>query len=338
MLTARENFMETIKGGRPERFVNQFEALAIQAYTPKYIRFPEPEYGRGCVCDDWGIYWVWPEGTPGNFPVHDEAHLVIKDITRWKDYVKVPDVMYSEEEWAPFVEEANKVNRREQLVTAMIWPGLFETCQDLMKIDVCLAAFYEEPEIMHEIIDCITEYQLAYSREIIRHIHPDALYRHDDWGTQISTFMSKTMFDEFILEPTKKIYDFWRKNGVEIIIHHSDSFAETLVPDMVEMGIDVWQGAISTNNLPKIVKEYQGKLTIMGGIDNGKVDVADWTPEKVRTETKRVIDWVDSPYFIPCGTMGEDGSTYKGVYDEVSAEIDHFNRTEYLSRSWKNVK
>ena len=30
--------------------------------------------------------------------------------------------------------------------------------------------------------------------------------------------------------------------GVDVIVHHSDSYAATLVPYMIEMGIDVWQG------------------------------------------------------------------------------------------------
>ena len=32
------------------------------------------------------------------------------------------------------------------------------------------------------------------------------------------------------------------------LVHHSDSYAATLVPSMIEMGIDVWQGCMETNN------------------------------------------------------------------------------------------
>ena len=34
MLTARQNFIETIAGGNPDRFVNQYEALGLIVANP----------------------------------------------------------------------------------------------------------------------------------------------------------------------------------------------------------------------------------------------------------------------------------------------------------------
>src|SRR5665647_1426574 len=108
--------------------------------------------------------------------------------------------------------------------------------------------FYEEPEAMHELIDYITDYELEYANQVIKHIQPDALFHHDDWGSQISSFISPEMFEEFILPAYKEVYKFYKDNGVEVVVHHSDSYGANLVPSMIEMGIDVWQGCISTNN------------------------------------------------------------------------------------------
>ena len=46
------------------------------------------------------------------------------------------------------------------------------------------------------------------------------------------------MFEEFILPSYKKIYGYYKSHGVELIVHHSDSYAATLVPYMIDMGID----------------------------------------------------------------------------------------------------
>ena len=141
----------------------------------------------------------------------------------------------------------------------------------------------------------------------------------------MSTFVSREMFREFLLEPTKKIYSFYKAHGVELVIHHSDSYGETLIPEMIEAGIDIWQGALSTNNFPEIIRRYQGKLTLMGGIDNGRIDREDWTEDKIYQEVKRVITWADSKYFIPDSTFGGDASTYEGVYDAVTKAIDRMS-------------
>ena len=331
MLSPKQNLLETIRGGHPDRYVNQFEAFQLLDMDPMYQRYPEPEMGKGPVQNPWGVWLDWPDGTPGPFPLHDADHVLLTEDTLedWRDYIKMPDYNYTEEEWAPIMEAAAKVDRENYFATVQIWPGLFETCHFLMDMETFMTSLYEEPEIVHDIIDMITEYELARAKDIIDRIHPDALYRHDDWGTQISTFISKDLFREFFLEPTKKIYRFWKDNGVQVVIHHNDAYGETLIPEMIEMGIDVWQGALSTNDLPRIAKEYKGQLTVMGGINNGIVDMPDWTPEMVEKETFRILDWVDSPYFIPNATQGCAFSTYPGVYETVTASIDKYNKTYY---------
>lgn len=54
MLTKRENFLETIRGGRPDRFVNQFEAFRI-LYNPIMMHSPMPGPGDLDVVNDWGV-------------------------------------------------------------------------------------------------------------------------------------------------------------------------------------------------------------------------------------------------------------------------------------------
>ena len=84
--------------------------------------------------------------------------------------------------------------------------------------------------------------------------------------------------------------------------------------------------------LPKIAEEYKGKLTVMGGVNNGIVDRADWTPEKVSAEVNRVLDWVDSPYLIPNCTFGGDISSFDGVYQAVTDAISAYNEKKYRWR------
>jgi len=166
MLTKRQNFLETIRGGKPDRYVNQFEAFAIQRETPFSLRNPSPARGQLNVVDAWGVTRSWPEGTPGPFPVHDDAHIVIKDITRWRDFVTPPNIIFPDEEWAPYVKKAQAVDRSEYFVTAMVAPGVFERCHYLMGISNCLINFYEEPECMHELIDMLTDWELRWAAEL----------------------------------------------------------------------------------------------------------------------------------------------------------------------------
>lgn len=326
MLTIRENFMETIKGGYPDRFVNQYEYMDMIA---------DPIFTNcGGMCDlgkkrtnDWGVTLYWQEGTPGPFPMCEGETKLIKDVTLWKEVLKTPDPrQYSAEEWKPAEDLAKSVDRKEKFAAAFVITGIFEKLHYFMGIEDTMINFYEEPEAMHDLIDHLTDWEIECAKVQIEHMRPDALFHHDDWGSQRSTFMSPAMFEEFILPAYEKIYGFWKKNGVEVIIHHSDSYAAILVPAMIQMGVDVWQGAVSDNNIPELLKKYGNKLSIQGGLDNGKYDKVDWSREEIHRGLNDLFETAGTRYLIPGLTMGGVGSTYDGVYDAVTEEINKFSK------------
>ena len=59
---------------------------------------------------------------------------------------------------------------------------------------------------------------------------------------------------------------------------------------MVDLGIDIWQGAIAQNDIVAIQKITEGKLAISGGIDGPAIDIANITEEAIRAEVRRAID------------------------------------------------
>ncbi len=327
MLTKRQNMFETMKvDGHPDRFVNGYEALGLVFGSPFGKRNPNPKPGELNVVNAWGVTKSWPEGTPGAFPVHTPDKIVIKDIEEWQKYVKVPRVVYDAEEWEPFLEAYEKVDKTEKFACSYFAPGVFEQCHYLLEIQNCLMAFYEYPDEMHELIDMITQFELDYAAELCKYMKPEGLFHHDDWGSQISTFLSPEMFREFIKPAYMKIYHYYKEHGVQLIVHHSDSYAATLVPDMIDMGIDVWQGVMNTNNIPELIKKYGPQITFMGGIDSGTIDYPGWTQEAVAREVRKACESCGKLYFIPCASQGLPISTYPGVQEAMTVEIDKMSK------------
>jgi uroporphyrinogen-III decarboxylase len=130
------------------------------------------------------------------------------------------------------------------------------------------------------------------------------------------------MFAEFIFPAYKKIYGFLKSQGVEVIVHHSDSYAATLIPHMIDVGIDVFQGCLDTNDIPALIEQYGGQMTFMGGINNGVVDVPNWTQELISNYVEKMCRGCGNKFYIPCCTAGGPASSYPGVYDTVTKEID----------------
>lgn len=322
MLTKRQNLMETIKGGNPDRFVNQYEFMEIIMEAPLRVR---PQKGQTIV-NEWGITIQWPEDQIGAFPVHDDEHRVLKDITKWREQVKKPVIKTSPEDWAAAVKHAESVDRKEQFVAVFFASGTFEMTHYLMGMEAAMMNLYEEPEYMHELINFLVDYEIEYATQAIKYLKPDALFHHDDWGGQISTFLSPAMFEEFYLEPYKRAYKFWKDNGVELIVHHSDCYAATLVPSMIEMGIDIWQGVMTTNNTPELIKKHGGRISFMGELDSGPLDVKDWDYNVIVEHVEKACRTCGKHYFIPCLTQGLNFSSFPGVYEAATKAINEMSK------------
>jgi hypothetical protein len=323
MLSARENMRRTIfGGGTPDRFVNQYEALRLLFHPWTLHSGPSLAPGKGPVVNAWGVTNDWPDGTPGQFPVHTKDKIVIKDIENWRDYVKAPPLKFSQEEWDNFKGQYDEADHTQAYIAPFIAPGLFEQSHHLSEITNALTYYVLNPAEMHELLKYLTEWELELAEGLCTHLEPDAIFHHDDWGSELSTFLSPDMFAEFFVEPYKQIYGYYHDHGVELVVHHSDSYAATLVPCMIEMGIDVWQGCMETNDVFALLEKYRGQIAFMGNIDNKDVDFDGWTQEDARKAVERACPDTNTLSYIPCITQGGPGSVYKGTYAALTEEID----------------
>ena len=324
MLTAKQNMRETIKGGKPERFVNQYEAVYL-LFHPYMMHGNSPMKGQMNVVNAWGVTNSWPENVPGGFPVHTADKIVIKDIEHWKDYVHAPPLKFTDEEWAMWKAQYDAVDGTQAYKAPFVAPGLFEQSHHLSGMTNALEWYLTNPDEMHDLIKYLTEWELELAEGICSNLKPDAIFHHDDWGSEKSTFIRPEMFAEFFVEPYKQIYGYYHDHGVELVIHHADSYAATLVPYMIEMGIDIWQGNMKSNNTPELIQKYGGKISFMGDIDNKDVDFPGWTREDVRKVVRSACDRNGSKYYIPCITQGGPGSTFPGTYAVMCEEIDKYS-------------
>ncbi|MCL2137881.1 MAG: uroporphyrinogen decarboxylase, partial [Coriobacteriia bacterium] len=188
MLTPRQNVMEVMKGGNPDRFVKQFEFFEF-AGDPlsAFGAFPEP---GSTSTDAWGVTTIWPEGVITPFPMHDDEHKVVKDIKNWREYVHAPSLETTDEAWAEAIEIEKTWDRESKWYATGIFPGLFEQMHYLMSMNDALVNFYEAPDEMHELIDYYLDYLCRRADIIYKYIRPDMLMYSDDMGSHRSSFIS----------------------------------------------------------------------------------------------------------------------------------------------------
>lgn len=92
-MTPAEIFRETLqKDGQPPRMLKQYEAIGMVFGSPidRYLRGNRV---RGSVAKDrWGTTIVFEQDAPGPMPHVTADDKVCPDVTRWREYVHVPDL------------------------------------------------------------------------------------------------------------------------------------------------------------------------------------------------------------------------------------------------------
>jgi hypothetical protein len=97
-----------------------------------------------------------------------------------------------------------------------------------------------------------------------------------------------------------RFYGYIKSRGV-LVQHHADCVCHEIVEDMVDLGIDMWQGVIPQNDIKGIIERTDGKLCLLGGIDMAAIDFPEPDEDAVRAEVRRAIDtYMPLGSFIPC--------------------------------------
>lgn len=284
MMTPKQNFLETIRWGKPEYLATDLDGLNLML---------DPLTGAcdADMKDEWGCQWGYGNREINPFPCVLPGNPLVTDIARWREQVRVPDV--DALDYGAVKAAAEQTDREKQLVGMSCSCGLFERAHALMGFENALMAMLEEPEDFGGLLDGILEFKIQYARRLYEATNFDLFYYHDDWGSKHSLFFSPETWRELIMPRERKLIQTIKGFSAEkeiLFMHHSDTYLEPLIPGMIEIGIDVWQGVIPQNDIVKLQKLYRGKIAFHGGIDIAAIDLKDADEAKIRAEVRRAID------------------------------------------------
>jgi hypothetical protein len=328
MLTAKENFLETIRpDGKPDRLVNCYEVMEL-VFLPTLMAEHHSCAPGGMAKDAYGVTWKWAEGQPAAAPWHTEDNLVIDDITLWKEQLVFPEPW--DADWSMAEQQRDKTRADGQIDAAFFPTGVFERLHMLLGFEGALVAMMEEPEAFGELIDAIAAHRMRHAEIMVEKLQPEAVFFHDDWGMKTSLFMQPELWRQFMKPHYAELTKYYRDRGI-LVIHHADSFLEPIVPDMAEIGIACWQGALPQNDIGKLQQQLGGRMAIMGGIDMAIADTATVEESVVRAITREQCErFGPAGGFIPCYTVGGPHGMIHGDKEPIIMdEIDLYNEEVY---------
>lgn len=285
-MNLRENVMAVYRGEQPDYYGDLMAAVEFIPDPLFILDAMLPQDGKEHM-DSWGTVRVFLPGAPGPHPHITRDNVVIKDIEKWEEQLVVPDI--ENLDWTPARDVAAQIDRNEKLACFFYPGGLFERSHFLLGMEDALMHYLEYPDEMKALLRVIADHKMAYIRKVAAETQPDIIFYHDDWGTKQNLFLPPGVWREIIKPLQKEIADTIHECGM-IYMHHADCILEPIVTDLVEIGVDIWQGVIAQNDIVKIQAITEGKLAMIGGIDGPKIDVENITEEKIREEVRRAVD------------------------------------------------
>ena len=329
MLSPKENLLETIRrGGHPERLPVCFTPFRPIGGDPVF-QFVRGNRVRGTNSyDRWGTYISFPEDQPAAIPIVTPENQVIRNIEEWEKYVTVPDLRANCSQGWETAQKNKEAIPEGFLSMTVMGTGIFEQLHMLMTFEDTLMNLLLYPKEMHEIIEVVADFRLEYMKLIVENLHPDVICSHDDLGSEHAMFMHPDTWRAFFKEPFRRLYDYLHSQGV-LVMHHADSFCEPIAEDMAEIGIDIWQGVLPTNDIAGLSRRLDGRMALMGGVSS-VIDREDSTEEEIRREMHRVLDsYGRLQGFIPSYTYGGPGTIFPHVLPVIHEEIERYNREHF---------
>jgi uroporphyrinogen decarboxylase len=165
---------------------------------------------------------------------------------------------------------------------------MFERAWTLRGMENLLMDMVLEPEFVDELLDAITEYNLRVI-DIALEYDIDGMEIGDDWGQQKGLIMGPDYWRRFIKPRMAKMYERIKSKGL-IVAQHSCGDIHEIFPDLIEIGLDVYQTfQPEIYDIKKVKKEYGRNLSFWGGISTQRL--LPFAPvEEIKRVTRETMD------------------------------------------------
>ena len=162
---------------------------------------------------------------------------------------------------------------------------LFERAWSLRGMERLLIDMYEEEAFVETLFEKITDYNLGIINEALKYDF-DGFYFGDDYGQQQGMIMGPLLWRKFIKPCLAKTFEPIKKKGLPIMLHSCGNI-EQILPDLIEIGLDVYQTVQpEVYDLQKLKKTYGSSLSFYGAVSTQKALVFA-KPEELKTIIKK---------------------------------------------------
>jgi len=203
------------------------------------------------------------------------------------------------------------------------WGGFFGPLRNLTGVERLCELFYDDPAFVEEMMDAVADFIIAVMDQVLDHADVDCYGFWEDMAYKTGPLIGPQMMRKFMLPRYRRVVEFVRGRGVELIALDSDGQISELIPVWLDAGINVlYPFEVQAGmDVLEVRRQYGRELRMWYGIDKRALAKG---REAIDAELARVEPLMREGGYVP----GTDHSIPPDVpYEHYCYYMDRLRQT-----------
>ena len=221
-------------------------------------------------------------------------------------------------------ERIREINESTEPVGACFFPFFFRLGFYTMGMERFLTAFYEEPDMMHDMFSHAGNLVLQALRRVLENVQLDLAHLNEDLAGKNGPLISPRIYEEFWYPYQDPIVQLLQEHNVPVISMWSAGEFDVLLPGMMEHGINcTWPlEAVCGMDALDLRKRYGKELLLAGNIPKEALIAG---PDAIDRELDRLMPLIQEGGFIP-------------ALDDMTPMECPFSHFEHMIRKLQDIR
>lgn len=191
-------------------------------------------------------------------------------VKRMEDWLRLKPLFIFKEEridWG-LVEQARRARADGALVVGNIQGG-FDTARALMGEEIACTAYYEQPEMMKDVLDTLRDTALKVYERVTEKVIVDVLSIHEDLAGKSGPLVGPRQVREFIGPYYRAVWDLVSSRGTRLFHQDSDGNIGAVLELFAEAGVNVFLPMEPAAGMDVVAtrQKFGQRIAFLGGID-----------------------------------------------------------------------
>jgi hypothetical protein len=244
--------------------------------------------------DCYAQLWIGPYGPSFVWPPNHEAGLITDEAS----YQQLKRDLYPTPAFNP--QKIANWAAQQAAGDMVIWitlEGFFWHPRTLFGIEPHMYAFYDQPQLMHQINQDLLEFNLRAIDEFCSICTPNFMTFAEDMSYNQGPMLSREAFNEFLAPYYRRIVPELSRRGI-IPMVDTDGEVSQLIPWLKDVGIE---GILPLERRGGVdiaaIRQQHPNFKMIGGFDKTIMHLG---PDAMRAEFDRLLPVMRTGGFIPC--------------------------------------